>query len=268
MTQQRISKQIIRRIEDSRLVYYRSKADQMYWNQHWSDVITPNYYDQAKKGSLGYFENTFITHLPKHGRILEAGCGLGRLVLALRARGYDCEGVEWGRETVEKVRVILPELPIRVGDVTDLDVPDEYYQGYISLGVVEHRQQGPDPFLKEARRVLANDGVMLISVPYYNRLRHIKAGLGYYNELIDGHDFYQYAFTVREMKEILQNSGFRIDNWVGYDPFLGLTVEIPFIKSLFQAPYFGLRLKRLWNKMEWTQQVTGHMILFICRKSC
>ena len=85
--------------------------------------------------------------------------GLGQDVLALRVRGYDAEGVDWGSETVQAVRELYPELPIRASDVTQMEVPDGYYKGYISLGVVEHRQEGPQPFLKEASRVLERDGV-------------------------------------------------------------------------------------------------------------
>ena len=46
---------------------------------------------------MGWFEESFIKFLPKTGKIIEAGCGLGYYVLALERRGYDVEGVEWIR---------------------------------------------------------------------------------------------------------------------------------------------------------------------------
>ena len=63
---------------------------------------------------------------------------------------------------MKMVRELYPDLPIRAGDVTCIEVPEKYYSGYISLGVMEHCRQGPETFLKEAYRVLENDGVAII----------------------------------------------------------------------------------------------------------
>lgn len=205
-------------------------------------------------------------HLPRPGRILEAGCGLGQYVLALQARGYECEGVEWGEETVKAVRSIRPDLPIRVGDVTQLDVPAGYYQGYISLGVVEHRQAGPEPFLREAYRVLADDGVMLISVPYFHPLRGLKAQLGLYRGGVDGLSFYQYAFTASEMKAILQQTGFITVKMFVYDGYKGVKDETPLLRRMFHWRGIGWRLQGWLRSWQWAERNLGHMILFVCRK--
>ena len=133
-------------VEKGRLVYYTSTADANFWDNLWQTYFDPATYDWADTGPhLGYLEQPVLKYLPKAGPILEAGCGLGLYVAILRARGYAVEGVEWGRETVETVLSVRPDLPIRVGDVTYLEVPDGYYSGYISLGVVEHRLEGPEP---------------------------------------------------------------------------------------------------------------------------
>jgi len=156
---------LIRNIVGSRLVYYRADADSLYWDDYWQKRLNHHWYARYDRGNLLYFEDVFLKYLPLTGRILEAGCGLGQMVMALRYRGYDCEGVEWADRTVEAVRQIYPELPIRSGDVTHLNVPDACYDAIISLGVVEHRYEGPEPYLQEAQRILNPDGVLLISVP-------------------------------------------------------------------------------------------------------
>lgn len=74
-------------------------------------------------------------------------------VVTLNARGYDIEGVDYAEETIEQLKVLFPDLPVRVGEVTNLDVEDGHYSGYISLGVIEHCKEGPEPFLREACRV-------------------------------------------------------------------------------------------------------------------
>ena len=254
-------------VEKQRLAYYLSAADAVFWEQHWQRHFSPEICRWAEQGRLGWFEDPFTRYLPRQGRILEAGCGLGQYVVVLRVRGYDAEGVEWAPETVKAVRALYPDLPIRVGDVTRLDVPDRSYTGYISLGVVEHRQEGPEPFLQEAYRVLAPDGVALISVPYFHPLRRLKAQLGLYRGQPDGLDFYQYAFTETEFGSLLQNTGFKIIDQMLYDGFKGLKDEIPLLRWMFKWRGIGWRLQRWLRSWEWPERNLGHMILFVCRKA-
>ena len=256
-----------RRVEGQRLAYYMTGADSEFWDQHWQVHLSPQVFSGAEQGALDWFEEPFTRYLPRRGRILEAGCGFGQYVLALRVRGYECEGVEWSAETVKAVRAIRPDSPIRVGDVTQLDVPDGHYHGYISLGVVEHGQEGPEPFLREAYRVLADDGVMLISVPYFHPLRRFKARLGLYRGRIAGLAFYQYAFTAEEVNTILQQMGFTIVNTFLYDGFKGIKDEIPLLRQMVEWRGIGWRLQRWLRSWEWAERNLGHMILFVCRKA-
>lgn len=250
-----------------RLAYFHAVADSSYWDEHWKNGISKKMYEQAESGELGMFSYPFLTFLPKHGRILEAGCGRGQYVVALRSHGYNCEGVEWGKKTVFAVKKLYPKLPIQHGDVTNLGVPDKYYQGYISLGVVEHRQDGPEPFLSEAARVLANDGVMLLSVPFFHSLRQWKARLGFYRGSPAGLDFYQYAFTVKEMRQIILDHGFQVIDEYPYGGFKSLKDEIPFLQTLVSWPWIGWRAHNFFNKWEWARQHWGHMVMFVCNKN-
>jgi SAM-dependent methyltransferase len=254
-------------VEGQRLAYYMTIAGAEFWDQHWQVHFSPQVYNWAERGALGWFEEPFTSYLPRQGRILEAGCGLGQYVLALRVRGYNAEGVEWGAETVKAVRALYPDLPIRVGDVTRLEVPDGYYSGYISLGVVEHRQEGPEAFLQEACRVLEPGGVALISVPYLHPLRRLKARLGLYRGRPDGLDFYQYAFTEADFTALLQAAGFKIIDQMLYDGFKGVKDEIPLLRQMFKWRGIGWRLQRWLRSWEWAERNLGHMILFVCRKA-
>ena len=115
-----------------------------------------------------------LRYLPSRGRILEAGAGSGRVVRYLHDRGYEITGYELNREAVEQVNESQPDLDVRVGDISALLVPDGYYAGLLSFGLVEHFVAGPEAALHEHFRVLAPGGVAIITVPSYNELRRIK----------------------------------------------------------------------------------------------
>jgi SAM-dependent methyltransferase len=256
-----------RRPEGQRLAYYLAAANVEYWDRHWHQNPSPEIYQAAERGDLGKFHDIFTSYLPRKGRILEAGCGPGKYLLALWVLGYEVEGVEWGPETVRVVRGLYPDLPIRLGDVTSLEVPDGYYGGYISIGVVEHRREGPEPFLQEAYRVLRPGGVALISVPHFHPLRRLKAWLRLYRGRTDGLEFYQYAFTTGEFISLLQKAGFKVVDRMVYSGFKGVKDEIPLLRRMFKWRGIGWRLYRRLYFSEWAARNLGHMVLFVCRKT-
>lgn len=256
-----------RQVQGSRLAFYVVKADAQFWDQHWQRYLSSRTYENAERGHLGPYQELFTRHLPRHGRILEAGCGLGQIALALRQLGYDVEGVEWSEKTVQAVRSLRPDLPIRVADVTQLDVPDGYYTAYISLGVVEHSQEGPEPFLLEAYRVLAPGGVILISVPHFHVLRRLNAYLGFRSGETTGLEFYQYAFTPKEFLNIIQGVGFKILETFTYSILHGVASEGALIRFLLLSRFLGRRLTRLINVSDFIRRNLDHMFLAVGQKA-
>ncbi len=257
----------VRRIAAGRrLAYYRVAANAQYWDDVWAKQQTGTLYAQAQKGELGYYQDIFPQYLPRVGRILEAGCGLGQFVIALRVLGFDAEGVDYGKQTVDFIKRQFPELPVRIGDVTNLDVPDGYYQGYISLGVIEHRKEGPELFLKEAHRILAPGGVALISVPYLNFLRRFKLNIGVFKGFEHGLDFYQYAYSPKEFDEFLCQAGFEVVTHRQYGGFKGVKDELPFLTKWFEVPQFGWRLRKFLMNWGWAERHMGHMMMYVCRR--
>lgn len=249
-----------------RLAYYRQAASAQYWDDVWAGQQTKDMYAQAQKGELGYYEEIFPAYLPKQGKILEAGCGLGQFVIALRVRGYDAEGVDYGKQTVDFIKSQFPDLPVRLGDVTKLDMRDGAYQGYISLGVMEHRVEGPEPFLKEAQRILAPGGIALISVPYLNFLRRLKLKLGAFSGSQRGLDFYQYVYSPQEFDEFLGQAGFDVIAHHQYGGFKGVKDELPWLGRWFEIPQVGWRLRKFLMNWRWAERRMGHMMMYVCRR--
>lgn len=262
------SPNLVRVAIGQRLAYYRKSASADYWDKVWATQETRELYEQAAKGNLGYYEEIFPKHLPKDGVILEAGSGLGQFVMALKARGYEVEGVDYGERTVNEVKSQFPDLPIRLGDVTNLDVPDGYYSAYISLGVMEHDPSGPTKFLLEAYRVLKVGGVALISTPYINPIRALKMSLGQFTKTIPQHlDFYQYAYSAKEFDQLLRASGFSPIAHYQYGGYKGIKDELPGLQKLFGIPKIGWRIQRFFMNWNWANGQMGHMMMYVCEKT-
>ena len=198
--------------EGSRLAWYAFEPDSKHWLEHWRAKVTPRYYEQARRAlprdELG---RTLLVTFAKDGRVLEAGCGAGWYVAALRSAGYDIEGIDFSRELVELVNEIEPDLPVRWGDATDVAEPDGSYASYLSVGVVEHRHDGPEPFISEAHRLLRPGGRAVFTVPSFGPIRQLKARLRRYPRTPPPLPFFQYGFSSAELAAHVAAAGFHVD---------------------------------------------------------
>ena len=109
------------------------------------------------------------------------------------------------------VNRVYPQLPVCYGDALALDCPDDTYASYLSFGVVEHRQAGPEPFLTEAYRVLRPGGKLIITVPYLGPLRQAKGRLGRYEPTPPRPPFFQYGFAAAEFESFVRAAGFAVN---------------------------------------------------------
>lgn len=258
-----------RLVVNGRLVWYRQDAGGQFWENQWRAIFSQEFYEPYKKGQLGLYGKCFSRFLPKSGRILEAGCGLGSYVLALEKHGYEVDGIDLASETLIRVRSINPRLRLAVATVESLPVPDGCYSGYISLGVVEHREAGPEPYLREAARVLGDDGIAIITVPYFNNLRKWRSEHNAYSEVERDVKFYQFGFTKEEFSRLLGDAGFQIIYRGGLDAAKGLRDECPRLKQWCDSR-LSVRLRSVLastlERVPGLRSCVGHLLVVVAKK--
>lgn len=106
-------------------------------------------------------------HVPVGGAAhLDFGCGDGRFLRALKARGIKClVGVDVSRTAIEKAQEASGGLEIiRIARATALPFPDGTFSSITVLDVLEHVSE-QEELLDELHRVLADDGVLIVTVP-------------------------------------------------------------------------------------------------------
>lgn len=200
------------------LAYYSRAATQEFWSEHWGHQDVGELVRIAATSPLtALIEDA----LPRAGPMLEAGCGLGQYVILLRERGRAVSGVDWSLDALRRCRATAPSAPLAAMNLDRLAIKTGTLAAYISLGVVEHDPNGPDAIVAEAARVLAPGGILVLSVPYWNGVRRI---LGAYltrsgrRLRAGGGEFYQFAFTRREVRAFLETRGLTLLSMHPYDP--------------------------------------------------
>ena len=252
-----------RYVSHKRIEWYGAQGDERYWYDYWKARLTTDYYMAAENTPLRQYElgQILLRYLSSHGLHLEAGCGAGYWVAALRQRGLRIEGIEYARELVELVRTVNPHLPVRQGDALAIACPDGAYDGYLSIGVVEHRQAGPEPFLMEAYRVLKPGGRILIAVPYFGPTRQLKSKLFLYERQRPALPFFQYGFSKQEFSRILRKAGFSVAYAQPLYIHRLLQEELPGYHRLARkAPFVRKLAEYILRKRD------GHMLLIVGQK--
>ena len=81
----------------------------------------------SERGQDIHGEAAFVTELlPAPARILDAGCGTGRVAARLAELGYDVVGVDVGASMLDEARAAAPELDWRLGDLASFDLGETF----------------------------------------------------------------------------------------------------------------------------------------------
>jgi SAM-dependent methyltransferase len=110
----------------------------------------------------------FLKYLKKEDKVIEAGCGFAKWVIYLHKKGYDILGIDNNNYAITKIKEYDGTIKVDIGNILKISYPDNYFDGYISMGVVEHFEEGPQASLKEAYRLLKPGGLIFVSVPTVN----------------------------------------------------------------------------------------------------
>jgi 2-polyprenyl-3-methyl-5-hydroxy-6-metoxy-1,4-benzoquinol methylase len=99
------------------------------------------------------------------GKLLDFGCGYGKLLRRMRAAGWDVVGLDFSQQAVNAVRA--SGLEAHQGTLPHPQIPPNSFDAIIMEHALEHV---PDPLavLRAARDVLRPGGTLLVHVPNFN----------------------------------------------------------------------------------------------------
>lgn len=225
-----------------------------------------------------YITNYFLKYLPKDELILEAGCGLGAWVIYLKGKGYNIEGIDHDEWVISRLKKSVPDLAVQAGDICRLPYRSNSLGAYISLGVLEHFEDGVERPMAEARRVLKPGGLLILTLPFNNFFRRFIASplRSLYllvHRLRGGRVYFaEYRYSSAEARKMIEKAGFHvvgidINDFIAKDMSLALWSEFPFLRDQ-RKPYslkmLGKILAYLMNSI--SRRIVAAGILVIAKK--
>lgn len=176
------------------------------------------------------------------GRILDVGCGPGKLLSDLREQGWDVYGVDFSPVAVDYARS-QHGLDVRLGDLFQAGYKDGFFDVVMFNHSLEHIYN-PRETLKEAHRILKRNGLLFISIPNAGGLEANIFGKWWVHWDTPRH---LYHFNKATMTRLVAGAGFRlktIKSGVGTSFFLG-SVDAVYKHLLYRQKGHGAIMKHV-----------------------
>ena len=259
------------------------------WDTYWRQTSIQKELDLIKSDGLG---PVFKKYLKKNGLNIEAGCGLGKWVIGLKNQGYNIIGLDTYVKGLQTLKKFDSKLLLQAADVAELSLKDNSIDAYISLGVVEHFEQGPQKPLQEAYRVTKKNGIALIEVPFDSPLRQLTRTLYRIKVLLKmpvrvvvetlglrkprppiKKIFYEYRYTKSELETFVKQAGFKVITTLPKDDnasnrSIMLWSDYPWMRhtdgTLFKLNSTGILIKKILDSV--SPFTYSALIVAVCKK--
>lgn len=148
------------------------------------------------------------------GRLLDVGCAVGVFLAMAERRGWDVTGVDVSEYAVSQARKRCRG-PVLAGDLAAIRFPDSDFDVVTLWDVLEHFAS-PSEALREVRRILKDDGIVLMDTPNEDalirkmayRIYRLFGGRIAYPAKKLYHMYHLFYFSEETLRKLLDQCGF------------------------------------------------------------
>ena len=162
-------------------------------------------------------------------KVLDIGCGNGRLMQLFREIEIDYTGVDTSERLINIAKQIYPNEIFQVAEALDLPLPPSNFDKVFSVAVLHHipSEKLRLKFFEEARRVMRPEGLLILTVwdlwrrpeTFFKVAKFFllkifgRSKLDFKDILVPWQkktDRYIHCFTKAELKKLVEKSGMKV----------------------------------------------------------
>ncbi len=148
----------------------------------------------------------FIKLLKSNPKVLDAGCGFGRELLAFTSQGFDTYGIDASEELLKLAKKRAPKAKIKLVDLRKkLPFKDNFFDGVWARNSLHHLEPPSLEFaLSEIKRVLKPAGILFIE------WKEGEKGTITKEEVAGGRERYYNLMPNSKLVKLIESAGFKI----------------------------------------------------------
>jgi SAM-dependent methyltransferase len=251
-------------------ITYRARGVKEYWTARWDEIPADVPMENLSVYPLKYAQ---MTVKDKAGKILEAGCGAGRVLRYYHNRGYDILGFDFIDVAISKLKEIDPTLQAEVGDITSLRFADQSFKYILAFGLYHNLEHGLDKSIQETHRVLEKDGLVCASFRADNIQTKLTDWLADRKAKSKGSDnktrsFHKMNLTRNEYEQLFTRAGFVID-FVGPVENMPILYKFAFFRSAEHKKFDENKARAEGYRLSWFgQRLQNFLMRFFPDQFC
>lgn len=149
--------------------------------------------------------NHILSILRGRKRVVDIGCGAGGMVVALEQSGVEAWGVDASSAAIVLAGKKADASRLRCGTLQAARFEAGFFDAAVAMHMLEHVAE-PRAFVEEARRVLKEDGILVLRVP---NIASLEARLAGERWLHFDYPYHVTHYSPRAVTRLLRACGFR-----------------------------------------------------------
>lgn len=124
-----------------------------------------SFFAQTVTADMSDAQKRFLRHVPKGGRILDAGCGSGRDAKAFAEQGYEVEAFD-ASEAMVRMAAAHSGLPVRHMTFEQVDWDNHFDGIWASASLLHVPRSDLSRIIAKFRQALKSEGILYLSFKY------------------------------------------------------------------------------------------------------
>ena len=144
---------------------FRDKENTNYWENRWvNSGVDVDGFKNEEIYPIKYAKKI----VSESSKILEAGCGAGRVYFHYKKLGYNIKGIEYSRNAVSNILQKDPNADVIQGSISNLPYKDNSFNAVLAFGLYHNIEDLGElqKSFEETYRILEKGGRLVFSVRF------------------------------------------------------------------------------------------------------